>query len=138
MKKTVADNMPLYLLLLIGFATGLGMVYLGLVTRAADALPASDLASWFGASFFLDRGLTDSQTGWVLVLLGIFWFSALSAIAVRHSWGWWSVILASLASILLFPGGTVAAIVIVSILLFTSLREGSGIPAFMASSKEHI
>jgi hypothetical protein len=127
MKQKIQDNFSLALVILIGLATGAGMVYLGLVVRSIRAVPDTDLASWFGVQSLAGAvGATPSQAGWALVLMGVFWFAAVAVLGARHFWGWWAALLASIVSVIFFPGGAIAALLVVSFLLFTSVRILSG------------
>ena len=56
-------------------------------------------------------GLSAGRIGWMLVLEGLFWIAALSALGVCNHWGWWSTVMAAMISIIFFPGGTLAGIV---------------------------
>ncbi len=123
MKIRLPDNLPLAFLLILGYATGAGMVILGLTVRILRTIPEGGLTAWFGIAFFRDVGFSDDRVGWALVLLGIFWISALSALWLRHSWGYWSVILAAIASMAFFPGGVVTAVLFIAVISFTNLRD---------------
>jgi hypothetical protein len=123
MDNRPADRLPRAFLLTLGFATGAGMVCLGLAARFARILPEDGLGAWFGVSFFHEMGFSDDRVGWALVLLGVFWFSALSAHWLRHAWGYWSVVLAAIASMAFFPGGVVTAVLVVAVITFSNLRE---------------
>lgn len=127
MRQKIQDNFSLALVILVGLATGVGMAYLGLVVRSIKTIPNTDLASWFGVQSLAGAvGATASQAGWALVLMGVFWFAAVAVLGARHFWGWWAVLLASLVSVIFFPGGAIATLLVVSFLLFTSLRTLSG------------
>jgi hypothetical protein len=123
MKSRLPGHLPHVSLLILGFATGASMVFLGLTARIVSVLPEEGLGAWFGVSFFHEMGFADDRVGWALVLLGVFWLSALSALWLRHSWGYWSVILAAIASMAFFPGGVVTAILVVAVITFSNLRE---------------
>lgn len=105
------------------------MIVLGLAERFTGAVPDGGLAIWFGTAFLRDMGFSESHIGWGLILLGVFWAAAMSALWVRHSWGYWSVVLAAVFSMVFFPGGAAAAILTVAVLVFSRLRERLPLPA---------
>jgi hypothetical protein len=115
MKRTIKEslvNLPWLLIFLFGLATGCLMASLGLVMRLQDVIPGGTLSAWFGVSFYSGMGLTAGRIGWMLVLEGIFWIAALSALGAGNHWGWWSSAAASLISMIFFPGGTLAGILV--------------------------
>ena len=91
--------------------------------RIQDSIPKDGLAAWFGVAFFSAAGLSAGRIGWMLVLEGIFLIAALCAFAARNHWGWWSTAAAGLISMIFFPGGTLAGLIIVSALCVRLIGE---------------
>jgi hypothetical protein len=102
---------PRFLAYLFGFATGCVMAGAGLAARLTNATPDGWIAAWFGTGLFEAAGLSAGQIGWMLVLEGTFWIAALSALGVRNHWGWWSTAAAAMISMIFFPGGMLAGVV---------------------------
>jgi hypothetical protein len=102
---------PRLLAYLFGYATGCAMAAVGLAARITDAPPSGPAAAWFGTELFQAAGLSAGRIGWMLVLEGAFWIAALSALGVRNHWGWWSTAAAAMISMIFFPGGTLAGVV---------------------------
>jgi hypothetical protein len=126
MKQTISGSLVSLLrrlLLLFGILTGGAMAVFGLMLRLQDSIPQGGLAAWFGVPFFQAVGLSAGRIGWMLVLEGIFWIAALSALGVRNYWGWWSSMAAGLISMLFFPGGTLAGILILLMVGIRLIRD---------------
>jgi hypothetical protein len=121
--KGTITFLPWLLVCLLGFATGCAMTGLGLVMRIGDVFTESWLTAWFGVALFKAIGLTAGRIGWMLVLEGIFLVAALCAFAVHNHWGWWSMTAAGLLSIIFFPGGTLAGIIVLAALGVRLIRE---------------
>lgn len=119
MKKTGAfvRIFPRALVIAAGITTGCLMTGLGLAIRLQDAVPAGGLSAWFGTAFFDGLGWTAYRTGWVLVLEGIFWVAAMAAWGTRNRWGWWTAVAAGVASLVFAPGGTIAGIFVLAMLI---------------------
>jgi hypothetical protein len=117
--------LPWRLIFLLGVATGCAMSILGLAMRFYDSIPAGVPAAWFGVAFFSAMGVTAGRIGWMLVLEGVFWIAALSALGVRNHWGWWSTAAAGMISMIFFPGGTLAGIVVLAALIIRLTRASA-------------
>jgi hypothetical protein len=108
---------------LIGMATGCAMTVLGLMVRIRNAVPRDGFGTWFGLPYLTSAGLQVSFIGWALVLLGMFWIGALVALVVKNRWGDWSVPCASVISLAFFPGGTLAGVLAILVLIPMLLRR---------------
>jgi hypothetical protein len=120
--------LPWRLVFVLGFLTGGCMAVFGLAARLRGAVPAGFPAAWFGTALFEAAGISAGRIGWMLVLEGVLWIAALSALGVRNYWGWWSTILAGLISIIFFPGGTLAGAVVLAavVIRLIHIRFGRG------------
>lgn len=134
MMRRVAGRLPILLLLAAGFGSGLAMIILGLGERFTRAVPDGALAQWFGTGLIREMGFSEGAVGWGLILLGSFWLAACSALGARHGWGYWSVMVAALASLALFPGGVALAILAAAILGFSRPRNTLPEPALSTDS----
>jgi hypothetical protein len=103
-------RLPRAAMIAVGTVTGCLMAGLGLTVRLGDVVPAGGLGTWFGTAFFDGMGWTAYRTGWALVLVGIFWVAAMAAWGTRNRWGWWTAAAAGIISLVFFPGGTIAGI----------------------------
>ncbi len=110
-------KLPRALMIAVGTVTGCLMTGLGLAIRLQDSIPAGGLAAWFGTSFFDGIGWTAGRTGWALVLAGTFWVAAMAAWGTRNRWGWWTAAAASTISLIFFPGGTLAGIFVLAMMI---------------------
>jgi hypothetical protein len=117
--------LPWRVIFAFGVVTGWAMCVLGLAMRLQDSIPADGSAAWFGVAFFAAMGVPAGRIGWMLVLEGAFWIAALSAIGVRNHWGWWSTAAAGMISVVFFPGGTLAGIVVLAALIIRLTRAGA-------------
>ena len=119
MKKTGAfvRILPRTLIIAAGVITGCLMAGLGVAIRLQDGIPAGRLGAWFGTAFFDGMGWTAYRIGWVLVLEGIFWVAAMAAWGTRNRWGWWTAAAAGVVSLVFAPGGTVAGIFVLAMLI---------------------
>jgi hypothetical protein len=116
-------KLPRALMIAAGVVTGCLMAGMGLAIRLQDAIPAGGLGAWFGTDFFTGMGWTAGRTGWVLVLEGIFWVSAMAAWGTRNRWGWWTTAAAATISLAFFPGGTLAGIFVLVMMIPFLIRE---------------
>lgn len=114
---------PRALMIAAGVVTGCLMTGMGLAIRLQDAIPAGGLGAWFGTDFFTGMGWTAWRIGWVLVLEGIFWVAAMAAWGTRNRWGWWTTAAAATISLAFFPGGTIAGIFILAMMIPFLIRE---------------
>ena len=114
--KNLLRHFPWYSAFVIGTATGCAMAGLGLTVRLQNALPPDGLAAWFGVKFFDAAGISAGRIGWMLVLEGTFLIAAVCAFAARNHWGLWTMAAAGLISIIFFPGGTLAGIIVLGAL----------------------
>jgi hypothetical protein len=111
-------KLPRALMIAAGIVTGCLMTGLGLLIRLSDATPGGGaLGMWFGTAFFSNMGWTAYRIGWVLVLEGIFWVAAMIAWGTRNRWGWWTAAAASVISLFFAPGGTIAGIFILVLMV---------------------
>jgi hypothetical protein len=119
MKKTGAfvRVFPRALMITVGTVTGWLMAGLDLAIRLQDSIPAGGLSAWFGTAFFTAIGWTAYRTGWVLVLAGIFWVAAMAAWGTRNRWGWWTSAAAGTVSLVFFPGGTLAGLFVLAMMI---------------------
>jgi hypothetical protein len=121
--KNLLRHFPWYSALVIGAATGCAMAGLGLGIRIGGSAPGSVLEKWFGVELFAAAGLTAGRIGWMLVLTGVFLMAAMCAFAVRNHWGWWSTAAAGMISLIFFPGGSLAGIIVLAALGVKLIRE---------------
>jgi hypothetical protein len=105
------------MVVLAGVITGCAMTGLGLSIRLQDAIPTGGLGAWYGTPLFTGMGWTAWRIGWALVLEGIFWVAAMAAWGLRNRWGWWSALLAGIISLMFVPGGTLAGIFVLIMLI---------------------
>ena len=110
-------KLPRALMIAVGTITGCLMAALGLSIRLRDAIPSGGLAACFGTAFFDGIGWTAGRIGWALVLAGTFWVAAMAAWGTRNRWGWWTAAAASTISLIFFPGGTLAGIFVLAMMI---------------------
>jgi hypothetical protein len=113
----VLRKLPRWLVVLAGLVTGCAMVGLGVSVRLQDAIPTGGMGAWYGTPFFANMGWTTWRIGWALVLEGIFWVAAMAAWGLRNRWGWWSAVAAGIISLLFVPGGTIAGIFVLVMMI---------------------
>ena len=120
---TLVQNLPRGIIFLAGVVTGCAMTGEGLAIRLQAAIPDGGMGAWFGSAFFNGMGWTAGRIGWVLVLEGIFWVAAMVAWGARNRWGWWSAAAAGAISLAFFPGGTLAGLVVLALMIPVLARE---------------
>jgi hypothetical protein len=111
------------LMFLTGLATGFLMAGLGLATRLAESIPDGGPAAWFGTAFFEAAGISPGRIGWMLVLEGMFLIAATLAFGTRNRWGSWTTAMAAVISMIFFPGGTLAGLILALALGIRLIRE---------------
>jgi hypothetical protein len=119
MKTTVTAvrSLPRWLVVLAGVITGCAMAGLGVSIRLQDAIPTGGLGAWYGTPFFTTMGWTAWRVGWALVIEGTFWVAAMAAWGLRNRWGWWTAVAAGVISLAFFPGGTLAGLFVLVMLI---------------------
>jgi hypothetical protein len=126
---SVARKLPRLLVILAGVITGCAMACLGVSVRLQDAIPTSGIGAWYGTMVFTNMGWTAWRVGWALVLEGTFWVAAMAAWGLRNRWGWWTALVAGVISLIFVPGGTLAGIFVLIMLIPFLLHDRPWIEA---------
>jgi hypothetical protein len=118
-KKTGAfvRILPRAAMIAVGVVTGCLMAGLGVAIRLQDVIPTTGLGMWYGTPFFTNMGWTAWRVGWALVIEGTFWVAAMAAWGTRNRWGWWTAAAAGIISLAFFPGGTLAGIFVLLMMI---------------------
>jgi hypothetical protein len=99
------------LVLVLGGALGGVMVWTGFLDRVLGRYP-STLSGFLGVPGWIALGIPRATITWTLICLGLFWWGAVCAFAMRPRWGWVAVVMFAAPSLFFAPAGTVAAIVL--------------------------
>jgi hypothetical protein len=98
-----------WIMLLMGGALGGLLVVCGFMDRAIGRYP-STISHALGVPALIGAGLPHETITWTILCIGLWWWGAVCAFALRPQWGWIVVVMATIASLFFAPLGTAIAV----------------------------